>query len=59
MFPDVICNIIMKYAIGYKKTLLDWVNINNLNFRILSGNPNAIDLLLANQKKNKMVYDIK
>ena len=34
-----------------KLILLDWININNLDWYNLSQNPNAIDLLLENKNK--------
>ena len=34
----------------FKFELIDWININNLNWDYLSLNPNAIDLLEKNQE---------
>ena len=51
MLPRVICNIIAEYTITYEIQLLDWIDIDKIDWKILSRNPNAIDLLTANQDK--------
>ncbi len=48
---DDICLIISKYIYKPKYQLLDWININDLNFISLSSNPYAIDILTENQDK--------
>ena len=53
---DDICSIISKYIYKPKYKLLDWININDLNFISLSSNPYAIDLLKEN--KNKINWDL-
>jgi len=47
--PLDICHIIAEYVIALK--LLDWININKLNWGLLSINPNAADLLEKNPDK--------
>jgi hypothetical protein len=49
-----IANNILKYANEY--ILLNWININKINWRLLSLNSNAIYLLEKNQ--NKINYNI-
>ena len=50
MLPLVLCEIIAEYAIEYDKILLDWIDINKLDWRILS---------LADKKKDiKGIDDI-
>jgi hypothetical protein len=44
-FYNVINKEILKYANEY--ILLDWIDINNLNWKSLSLNPHAIHLLAA------------
>jgi len=48
-----ICLIIAKYLIKPKYKLLDWININDINYKYLSSNPHpaAIELLKANPDK--------
>jgi len=41
-----------------KYILLDWIDINNLDWIWLSKNPNAIDLLKDNMKKNRLGFTI-
>jgi hypothetical protein len=50
MIPDV-SNIVIDYCLEYK--LLDWVekNLDKLNWDLLSGNKNAIELLNRNNSK--------
>ena len=48
-----ICEIITKYIQKPRYELLDWINIEDLNFEILSANSNAIELLKENQDKVK------
>jgi len=55
MFDENIINIILQYywniLDGKKKKMLNWININDLNWCILSKNSNAIELLKENQNK--------
>lgn len=55
MFDENIINIILQYywniLDGKKKILLNWININDLNWCILSKNSNAIELLKDNYNK--------
>ena len=51
MLPAVICKLIAEYVIDYKKILVNGIDMNNINWRGLSRNPNAIDLLMSNQDK--------
>jgi len=47
--------------ISKKFKLLDWIDINKLNWSNLSSNPNAIELLKENQDKinwNEFSYNI-
>lgn len=46
-----ICAVIAKYIPSKKYELLDWIDINKLNWQMLSLNPHAIELLTANQDK--------
>ena len=45
-----ICEIITKYIQKPKYELLDWINIQDLNFENLSANSNAIELLKENHE---------
>jgi len=51
-----ICSIISNYIYKPKYQLLNWININDLNFISLSSNPYAIELLSEN--KDKINWDI-
>ena len=42
---------ILPYVIKPPMKLLDWIDIENLDWKLLSNNINAIDLLEANQDK--------
>jgi hypothetical protein len=46
-----ICEIISNYIYKSSYKLLDWININKLNWHNLSSNPNAISLLKENPDK--------
>ena len=47
-----ICSIIAKFInINPIYELVDWININDLDWITLSANPNAIELLKNNQEK--------
>ena len=46
-----ICAIITKYIYKSSYKLLDWIDINKLNWRLLSSNPNAIEILRENPDK--------
>ena len=48
-FNNDLCIYIFKYANEY--VLLDWIDVNKLNYDSLSENPNGIDLLEKNQNK--------
>ena len=50
MLPRVVWNIIAEYTITYE-IQLDWVDIDKIDWKILSMNPNAIELLKANRYK--------
>ena len=49
MLPIVIVDIISQYSAGLK--LLDWVDLDKLDWECLSRNPNAIHLLEKNLDK--------
>ena len=51
MLPRVICNIITEYIVYLEIHLLDWVDIDKIDWSQLSHRKNAIDLLNANQDK--------
>ena len=51
-----ICSIIANFIYKPKYILLDWININDLNWITLSTNPNAIDLLMENPDKIHWQY---
>ena len=55
---DLLTKIVEKYKSLFKvkHILRDWIPLNKLNWKYLSENPNAIDLLKAN--KHKIVWDI-
>ena len=46
-----ICHIIASYLIKPKYKLLDWIDIDDINYRELSFNKNAIDFLKENPQK--------
>jgi len=48
---EIISNYIYKPILKYE--LLDWIDINKLNWDLLSANPKAIELLSKNQDKIK------
>ena len=50
---DILCKDVLIIIIEYSKEyeLLDWININKINWNMLSKNPNAIDMLMKNQDK--------
>ena len=50
-FNNDICRIISSNIIKPYYKLLDWINIDNLNYDYLSYNPKAIDLLRKNKDK--------
>ena len=51
MLPSLICKLIAEYVIEYDKNLLDWIDINKINWKNISFNPNAINLLRAHPDK--------
>ena len=55
---DLLTKIVEKYKSLFKvkHVLRDWIPLNKLNWKYLSENPNAIDLLKAN--KHKIVWEI-
>ena len=48
-FPEVICDLIADYTCENK--LLPWIDINKLNWELLSENPAACDLFKENPDK--------
>ena len=46
-----ICEIILKYIQKPKYELLEWINIDDLDFSYLSTNHNAIEILKENKDK--------
>ena len=48
---EIISNYIYKSSVKYE--LLDWIDIDKLNWDLLSSNPNAIQLLSKNKEKIK------
>ena len=46
--PIDVLKIIAGYVVKHKMKLLDWIDLDKLNWSRLSGNINAIDLLEAN-----------
>ena len=54
-----ICTVITKYIYKPSYKLLDWIDINKLNWCILSSNPNVIDLLRENiiNKQDKIDWE--
>ena len=57
LIPDAILLIISQYASEY--VLLDWIKLDKLDWKKLSANPKAIDLLLKNRCKIKWVNFVK
>ena len=49
MIITPIKKLIAGYASSYE--LLDWISIDKIDWYALSGNPNAIELLMQNQDK--------
>ena len=49
MFPTDLAKIIAVYSFEYN--LLPWIDEGKINWVMLSGNPNAIDLIKANPDK--------
>ena len=52
---DILCKDVLIIIIEYSKEyeLLDWIDINKIDWNFLSSNPNAIDILMKREASRK------
>ena len=55
--PELYLNYILPHAVRKPMKLLDWIDINKLDWWELSGNPNVIDLLIKYHKNKRNISD--